>query len=65
MSGARVTKKPTKRVPPEHDARVEIGAGYSGPGYYFAECRCGWAGPPTTLKELAELDASRHMEESK
>jgi len=53
--------RPVKQKRPAGcEARVEIGAGYSGPGYWFAECRCGWSGPPRRSKERAELEAQAH-----
>ena len=55
--------KPVKQERPTGcEVRFEIGAGYSGPGYWFAECRCGWAGRPCEFKYGAELEAQQHME---
>lgn len=52
---------PTKQELPEHRTTVEIGCGIKGPGFHFAECRCGWAGPPRWNRKWAEENADKHQ----
>ncbi len=60
MNGAEQVRKVKQPPPPEHETHVDIGAGYGGPGYWFAECRCGWDGPPRFAMEAAQVDAILH-----
>lgn len=58
--------KPVRRERPEGcEKRIETGSGYSGRGYWFAECRCGWGGDPRFSREEAVADAERHLLQDK